>query len=161
MRPLIMEMIYKYDFLSNFYDCKVTYDGITYRNSEAAFQAQKTKTKHERLRFAHLPPQKAKSMGRGVELREDWEEVKDQIMYEVVKAKFQQNPDLKQKLLDTGDAEIVEGNHHKDWYWGVDMGTMQGYNKLGKICEKVREELGGWKRDYTDEDVGLELKFAE
>ena len=37
MRPLIMEMIYKYDFLSNFYDCKVTYDGITYRNSEAAF----------------------------------------------------------------------------------------------------------------------------
>lgn len=88
MRPLIMEMIYKYDFLSNFYDCKVTYDGITYRNSEAAFQAQKTKTKHERLRFANFPPQKAKSMGRGVELREDWEEVKDQIMYEVVKAKF-------------------------------------------------------------------------
>ena len=66
MRPLIMEMIYKYDFLSNFYDCKVTYDGITYRNSEAAFQAQKTKTKHERLRFANLPPQKAKSMGRGL-----------------------------------------------------------------------------------------------
>lgn len=116
MRLQIMEMIYKYSFLNNFYDCKVTYDGITYCNSEAAFQAQKTKTKHERLCFTNLSPQKAKSMGRRVELREDWEKVKDQIMYEVVKAKFQQNPDLKQRLLDTGDAEIVEGNHHQDWY---------------------------------------------
>ena len=86
MRPLIMEMIYKYDFLSNFYDCKVTYDGITYRNSEAAFQAQKTKTKHERLRFANLPPQKAKSMGRGVELREDWEEIKFSSLFETSSA---------------------------------------------------------------------------
>lgn len=161
MRLLIMQMINEYDFLNNFYNCQVTYDGITYRNSESAFQAQKTKTKHERLRFANLPPQKAKSIGRGVKLREDWEEVKDQIMYEVVKAKFQQNPDLKQKLLDTDNSKIVEGNYHHDRYWGIDMRTMQGYNKLGKICEKVREELGGWKRDYTDEDVGLNLKFVE
>lgn len=44
---------------------------------------------------------------------------------------------------------------------GVDLHTMQGYNKLGKICEKVREELGGWKRDYSDESVGLNLTFVE
>lgn len=161
MRPLIMEMTNKYFFLNNFFDCKVTYDGITYKNSEAAFQAQKTKRKEERFRFKNLNPQKAKSIGRGVVLREDWEEVKDQIMYEIVKVKFQQNPDLKQKLLDTANAEIVEGNYHHDCYWGVDMVTLQGYNKLGKICEKVREELGGWKRDYTDADVGLNLKFVE
>lgn len=161
MRPLIMRMIYKHYFLDNFYACQVTYQGITYQNSEAAFQAQKTTDPQERLKFANLPPQEAKSLGRLVPLRDDWEEIKDQIMYEVVKAKFQQNPDLLQQLLDTGDAQIVEGNHHQDSYWGVDLHTLRGRNKLGSICEKVREELGGWKRDYTDESVGLSLSFVE
>lgn len=161
MRPLIMRMIHEYYYLSNFYECPVTYQGITYQNSEAAFQAQKTTKPQERLRFANLPPQEARSLGRLVSLRNDWEEIKDQVMYEVVKAKFQQNPKLLQQLLDTKDAQIVEGNYHRDSYWGVDLRTMQGYNKLGKICEKVREELGGWKRDYSDESVGLNLTFVE
>lgn len=85
-------------------------------------------------------------------------------MYEVVKAKFQQNPDLLQQLLDTGDdqiIEIVEGNNYQDSYWGVDSHLWLGYNKLGSIYEKVREELGGWKRNYTDESVGLHLTFVE
>ena len=30
-----------YAFLSNFYNVPVSYNGLTYRNSEAAFQAQK------------------------------------------------------------------------------------------------------------------------
>ena len=68
MRPLIMKMIYKYDFLGNFYECQVTYQGITYQNSEAAFQAQKTTDLQERLKFANLPPQEAKSLGRLVSL---------------------------------------------------------------------------------------------
>ena len=161
MRHWITSNISKFRFLDNFYECKVTYQGITYQNSEAAFQAQKTTDPQERLKFANLPPQEAKSLGHLVSLRDDWEEIKDQIMYEVVKAKFQQNPELLQHLLDTGDAQIVEGNNHQDSYWGVDLHTMQGYNKLGHICEKVREELGGWKRNYTDESVGLHLTFVE
>lgn len=157
MRLVIMRMVREYAFLSNFYERAITYNGITYLNSEAAFQAQKTKTESEKLSFTNLSPRDAKALGRRVNLRNDWEVIKDRIMYEVVKAKFQQNPDLKDKLVATGNAEIVEGNYHHDRYWGVDLTTMQGCNKLGKICEKVREELGGWKRDYTDEDVGLFL----
>jgi predicted NAD-dependent protein-ADP-ribosyltransferase YbiA (DUF1768 family) len=95
-----------------------------------------------------LSPQEAQSLGQLVSLHDDWEEIKDQVMYEVVKAKFQQNPVLLQQLLTTGDAEIVEP------LWA-------GNNKLGSICEKVREELGGWKRNYTDENVGLNLTFVE
>ena len=161
MRRWITSMVGKFLFLDNFYECQVTYQGITYQNSEAAFQAQKTTDPQERLKFANLPPQEAKSLGRLVSLRNDWEEIKDQVMYEVVKAKFQQNPDLLQQLLDTGDAVLVEGNHHQDCYWGVDLHLLMGNNKLGSICEKVREELGGWKRDYTDESVGLHLTFVE
>ena len=70
---------------------------------------------------------------------EDWEEVKDQIMYEICLAKFTQNEELKEKLLATGNEELVEGNTWHDTYWGVC--NRRGKNKLGKILMRVRSEL--------------------
>ena len=60
-------------------------------------------------------------------------------MLNVVRAKFDQHPDLAQKLLETGDEELVEGNTWGDRYWGVCGG--KGKNMLGKILMRVREEL--------------------
>lgn len=129
----------QYFFLSNFYSVPVTFDGITYQNTEAAFQAQKTPDISERKKFADLNPSEAKRKGRHVFLRSDWEEVKYDIMYEVCKAKFEQNPDLAQQLLDTGDEELIEGNTWGDKTWGMVDG--KGKNYLGKILMKVRDEL--------------------
>lgn len=55
-----------YYFLSNFYGCNITYNGITYRNNEAAFQAQKDIKRSEE--FANLSPASAKRLGRKVML---------------------------------------------------------------------------------------------
>lgn len=129
----------KYYFLSNFSSYPVTYEGLTYQNNEAAFQAMKVKDPKKRESFTHLPPNKAKAKGRRLPLRSDWEKVKDQYMYEIVLAKFSQNEDLKQKLLDTGNALLIEGNNWNDCYWGVCRG--RGQNKLGKILMRVRKEL--------------------
>lgn len=82
---MIKEFKGKYRWLSNFYNSPVTYNGITYQNNEAAFQAQKTFDENIRLEFANLSPSEAKRKGRKVKLRSDWEEVKDKIMYEIVK----------------------------------------------------------------------------
>lgn len=131
----------KYMYLSNFYEIPVEYDGITYQNNEAAFQAQKVLTHDERLEFADLNPKKAKKLGRRVNLRADWNDVKDNYMYEICKAKFIQHPDLFEKLLDTGDEELIEGNAWNDTYWGVCNG--KGKNKLGKILMKIRKEIKG------------------
>lgn len=60
-------------------------------------------------------------------------------MYEIVKAKFTQNEDLKQRLLETGDMYLEEGNTWGDRTWGTING--KGQNRLGKILMKVREEL--------------------
>ena len=106
-------------------------------NSEAAFQAQKCPSRI--LEFIDLPPNKAKSLGRKVHLRPDWDQVKDQIMYEICKCKFTQNPTLKLMLIKTSDQELIEGNYWKDTYWGVCKGI--GQNKLGKILMRLREEL--------------------
>ena len=78
----------KYDFLSNFYGAIVFYDGLWYRNSEAAFQSAKTLDTETRKRFAEVSPIQAKKMGRTVKLRPDWEQVKDGIMLEILRSKF-------------------------------------------------------------------------
>ena len=131
----------KYYFLSNFFLAEVTYNGLTYQNNEAAFQAQKTYSKEERIEFTTLEPRDAKRRGRRVRLRKDWEQVKDRIMEEIVRAKFSQNEELKEQLLATGDAQLVEGNRWNDRYWGVDIRSGVGENHLGKILMKVRSEL--------------------
>lgn len=129
----------KYYFLSNFYNSPVTYEGITYQNNEAAFQAMKVTTDEIRKQFADLPPNLAKRKGRNVQLRNDWEAVKEQYMYEIVLAKFKQNRDLKKRLLATGTSELIEGNTWGDVIWGMCKG--QGENKLGKILMRIRNEL--------------------
>lgn len=129
----------KYFFLSNFYVAPVEYQGIIYRNNEAAFQAAKTTSKEVKEKFADLLAEEAKKLGRKVELRPDWEEVKTDVMHKICMAKFTQNPLLKEKLLATGSEELVEGNNHGDKIWGCVDGV--GENRLGKILMQVREEL--------------------
>jgi predicted NAD-dependent protein-ADP-ribosyltransferase YbiA (DUF1768 family) len=58
-------------------------------------------------------------------------------MTEIVGEKFNQNPELKEKLLATKDIELVEGNHWHDTYWGVCNGV--GENHLGKILMAYRD----------------------
>lgn len=130
----------EYFFLSNFYPCEVTYEGITYQSSEEAFQAQKTLDIEKRKTFVGVGSGQAKRMGRGLtDLRSDWEEVKDNIMMGIVWAKFNQNPDIKQKLLDTGSNILMEGNSWGDYYWGTDFVDLsRGKNKLGEILMMVR-----------------------
>lgn len=127
----------KYYFLSNFYEAPVTWNGLTYLNNEAAFQSAKTFS--DRECFTNLDPSSAKKLGRRVQLRDDWEDVKNDIMYEICKAKFSQNIELKKKLLATGDKRLEEGNTWGDKIWGTVNGV--GENRLGKILMKIREEL--------------------
>ena len=137
-------------FLSNFYECPVTYDGLTYRNNEAAFQAQKCINLKDREQFTTLNSSEAKKLGRRVVLRKDWEDIKVQVMKEIVTAKFEQNEDLQQKLLDTGDAYLEEGNTWGDRVWGTVNG--KGANNLGKILMEVRENI----RLEKDKDICLD-----
>ena len=126
-----------YFFLSNFYEAPVEYAGMRFRNNEAAFQASKCPSRMSE--FVDLNPLAAKRLGRTVQLRPDWEQVKESIMYEICKAKFTQNPELKELLLSTENDELIEGNDWNDKIWGVYRGV--GENKLGKILMRIREEL--------------------
>ena len=130
-----------YEFLSNFYSIPITYNGLTYQNSEAAFQAQKVLDDKDKIPFTVASARQAKSLGRMVNLRDDWEFVKVNIMLEITRAKFEQNLELAEKLLATGNAMLVEGNRWNDTFWGVDERNGKGENYLGRILMCVRREL--------------------
>jgi hypothetical protein len=68
-----------------------------------------------------------------------WHDVRDYVMFAIQLAKFTQHKEFRDKLLATGDAEIIEGNDHGDSYWGVNNKTGNGLNKLGKILMVIRD----------------------
>jgi len=130
----------RHRFLSNFWPCEIPFGGKTYPSVEHAFQAAKTLDEDEReeIRLADSPG-KAKKLGRKITLRPDWEEVKFEIMTELVRSKFIIHQDLRDKLIFTGGRELIEGNNWNDVVWGVCKGI--GDNNLGKILMQVRDEL--------------------
>ena len=130
----------EYEFLSNFYNVPIKY-GLEYTNAEAAYQAQKTLSEQERIAFTEYHAGKAKRMGRKINVRPDWAEVKISVMRDIVFAKFSQNPKLAARLLATGDSNLIEVNTWHDTFWGVDSETGEGQNHLGKILMEVRAEL--------------------
>lgn len=129
-----------YRFLSNFWECEVYFEGTTYQSAEAAYQAAKTLNVNTRAVFALMPPWGAKKAGRKLQLRPDWEDVKLDVMDKILHEKFK-HPELREKLLATGDAELIEGNHWGDIIWGVCNG--EGANLLGCLLMALREELRG------------------
>lgn len=149
----------QYFFLSNFAPSSLYYKNHRYLNAEAAFQAQKCPGIEER--FENLDPSQARRWGRMLPLREDWEEVKLKEMENILKAKFR-NYNLRKKLLETGEQELVEGNYWKDDFWGVC--TSKGQNNLGKLLMKLRSEYRTKEEKKAEKRVRAnrkEKKFRE
>lgn len=135
----------EYAFLSNFYPSPITDGNLLFPTVEHMFQAAKTLNikEYEEIAAADTPG-RAKQLGKKVSLREDWEKVKDDIMYQALWLKFS-IPELREKLLATGDEELVEGTTWHDNEWGncscEKCANIVGKNKLGKMLMKIREEI--------------------
>lgn len=140
MKKVIDSFEGEYAFLSNFYPSKIyDFEGNEYPTVEHYFQAMKTMNPWERKKIAAAPtPGKAKQMGRRVNLRKDWEDIKLKVMKHAIMQKFS-DPDFRNPLIRTGDAELIEGNWWGDTYWGVCNGV--GENHLGQLLMEAREVL--------------------
>ncbi len=117
------------------------------RSAEHIFQAAKTEDPAERTHIlTREKPGQAKFAGKRCTLRKDWELLKVDIMEEILRRKFA-DATLNNILQETGDAEIVEGNHWHDNFWGqclcgkrAKCNPGQGKNILGNLLMKIREE---------------------
>lgn len=129
-------------------------NGVWWRTNEHFYQAHKTLVPAEReLIIEAGTPNLAKRLGRACTMREDWEYIKDGVMWVALMCKFN-DPWLRAQLRDTGQAKLVEGNWWHDNYWGDCWcyGTPKGRagckepgrNELGRMLMEIR----GYPQDY-------------
>lgn len=137
----------EYDFLSNFYPIVIHWNNFKFSSVECAYVASKSKSFEFWYEISKLGPDesgKAKRKGRSTILREDWDIVKLTHMRKFLKEKFNY-PHMKQLLLKTGNAILIEGNHWHDNYWGNcqcdKCSDIVGQNQLGKMLMKIRGNL--------------------
>lgn len=136
--------------LGNYSSCVVFYKGHAYQSVEHAYQAQKSTDPAVQKQIRDCAtPAVAKKLARSVDLRPDWEQVKDEIMMDLLREKFAQEPE-RSILVSTGNTELIEGNWWHDNYWGdCNCGRPAcaevGKNKLGGMLMRVRMEIrSGW-----------------
>lgn len=131
-----------YGYLSNFYRMGFILDGVMWPSSEHYYQSKKFEgTSFEATIRDALTPGQAARLGRGAQLnvRKDWDDVKISVMRVAIAAKFVQNGCLRQRLIETGQAIIVE-HCSKDAFWG-DGGDGSGKNVLGALLMTLRTRL--------------------
>lgn len=138
-----------YGCFSNFSLHPIEIEGIPWQTVEHYYQAQKfVNSENEGLiqviRNVNTPMEAAQiGRDRTLILRSDWEDVKQQVMWQGVLTKFMTHTDIQSILLDTGEEVIVEDSP-TDYYWGCGQ-DKTGQNQLGKILMNVRQEIR-WRR---------------
>jgi ribA/ribD-fused uncharacterized protein len=143
--PLYFYKAYKYGLtkgFSNFSLDNVEIEGIgKFPTSEAAYQAHKNLENKDYVikQQESKTPTISKRLGKYVEISEEFENNKDEIMEKIIKLKFTQNSEIKESLLSTG-LKIIISSDINDTYWGIGKDG-QGKNMLGKILMKIRNEM--------------------
>lgn len=129
-----------YAAFSNWYPAAFTFEGVRFANSEQAMMYYKSEDKAYRARVRKTPnPAAVKRLGRSVELRADWDQVKYGIVVQILTAKFGQNSELRNLLLSTGDRAIHEDC--EDRWWGGGPNYPAGRDLLGRALMEVRSAL--------------------
>jgi len=159
---LILEFKGEHRWLSNFWEqpgIAIPAFGIRVPTVEHGYQAAKCRNESERRMILQArTPGTAKRLGQDVELRADWEDVKEAVMHTLLRRKFA-HVGLMAELLHAGDQLLMEGNKHRDDYWGAIPAKMDrilrtpanrivypaqgwvGLNRLGELLMQVRSEL--------------------
>lgn len=135
-----------YGVFSNLYRREITFEKEVFATSEHAYQAGKARKKVVRDWILSAPtPGLVAMAAHGLytwDINSDWSKVKFDRMRQVVRAKFVQHEDLRELLLSTGQARLVEAGRVDspvNRVWGEVNG--KGQNMLGVILMEIREEL--------------------
>ena len=131
------------NWFSNFekLESPFVYQGIDFWTIENFYQAMKVDKSdiETRKKIASVSASESKKLGKKVKLRNDWEQIKFEVMEYGLRKKFVPGSKWHEKLMQTGSEEIVEWNNWGDRIWGKTMDGI-GQNHLGKILMKIRDE---------------------
>jgi hypothetical protein len=129
---------------SNFSSFKLRWKEYDWMTSEHAYHSEKfddkklleelknTRSAHEAMALAYANRDS---------YRKDWDDIKLEVMKEILHTKVAQHPYVKKKLLESGNKKLVENSWRDDyWGWGP---NKDGANHLGKLWMRVRDEVRG------------------
>ncbi|MDP3323230.1 NADAR family protein [Hydrogenophaga sp.] len=143
-----------YGAFSNLYPRPIEFEGRVYPTSEHAYQAGKASKPAVREWILSAPtPSLAAMAAHGLyvwDVVPNWAQIKFDRMRAVLRAKFEQHADLKDLLLSTGDARLVEAgtvNNAVNRLWGEVDG--KGENTLGVMLMDLRSEYARPKTKRT------------
>mmetsp|Transcript_121252 Transcript_121252/g.220540 ORF Transcript_121252/g.220540 Transcript_121252/m.220540 type:complete len:650 (-) Transcript_121252:16-1965(-) len=150
----VMSFNGQYKFLSNFSWSELEFEGLRYPSVEHAFQAAKVRTNSARRAHGFLDEGvtfgEAKRLGRRVPLRDDWKEIREDVMERCLLSKFS-DPALRAKLVATGNRELIDGHSGSpDLIWGYHFPSQAGENRLGILLMGVRSKLSA-KQHVSDQ----------
>lgn len=150
---MIAEFQDTYRPFSNFWykDVYLPDDDLIYPSNEHAYQAAKS---HDitarRVIKDSKTPSDAKTLGRTIDIRDNWNIDRRKVMLYINKIKYTYS-DMEELLLSTGTQKLIEGNTWHDNYWGIcscqsctqerTINKTLGANWLGKILMLIRLEL--------------------
>lgn len=137
-----------YGAFSNLHRREISFEGETFATSEHAYQAGKPRKKAVRDWLMAAPSPSLLAMAaHGLyywDVAPGWSTTKFDRMRDILRAKFEQHDDLRELLLSTGDARLVESatvDNEVNRLWGEVNGV--GKNMLGVLLMEIREELQG------------------
>ena len=138
-------------FLSHFHPAAIELDGFVWPSAEHAYQSHKSldrdyvqaireaESPGKAKRLASYPAKRSWFIQHDKKPRPDWNDVKLDIMRRIDLAKFTQNDDLRELLLATGDAQLVEDSQSEP-FWGIGKDG-KGSNWAGRVLMEIREKL--------------------
>lgn len=139
---MIDEFKDEYSWLSNFAPCEIVFRGRIYPSVEHAYMSAKSNNADwmRTCRDKNIFAGRLKRLIKKIDLVENWNDIKVDVMRECLLQKFNQEP-YKTLLIDTGNEYIQEGNTWNDTFWGFDIKINQGKNILGKLIMEIRSNL--------------------
>lgn len=156
---MITKFYGEHRFLSNFWISPFTYYGRHFHSVEHAYQWVKCADPDEAEQMLMLAsPSECKRFGRGVKMREKWEQEKVGFMCTLVDMKFTTHRQLDDRLASTGFNYLIEGNTWGDKIWGavLENGVWVGENWLGRILMARRLK----SQAMTNLDLSLAIAKA-
>lgn len=138
----------KLGYLANYSNYGFVKDGIYYKTVEHYYQSEKFDNKELKTKIINAKtPKEASIIGRdrSNKRKDNFKQIKKQVMYNGILEKFRQNRDIAYKLIETRNKDIAEATID-EYYWGIGK-DKSGENNIGKILVNVREQI---KKEIID-----------
>lgn len=133
----------EHSYCSNFAPAPIKYKGRYYTSAEHAYQATKArmsgyKKLADAIKDIHNPYY-VKKLSVGIEKAEEWDSMSEEIMEEIMKEKFIQNPQLMERLINSTYIDFFEMTTYKKWGTGM---KIMGNKPIDPLMLKGRNITG-------------------